>query len=687
MALPPPDSALGGVNSPALDSSLRQHVPALTDIGQAVALVRALERDNEERVRKNARILEAYNAAPPYDRDRLRAEGLAWKTNFSTKPLALVVDRVVPQYVSAIRNLRYLTASALPDDLPEAARKTELFRKLITDTVRGHPEWEDLLTSVVMEMVLFGFAAVGWPWLTEWFPTFYSQDDFLVPVGTRHVAGSAPVLAFREYYLRHELLEHVADREAARAAGWDVENVIEAINAASNRDPKQTTGEPTRVWMELERELSVASSFVGADRIRVWHVFVAEVDGRVTHVAFDDATGKQLLWRDKVFGSMAEVAAFFSFQHGTGKLHSSKGVGRELYNVARVLDRARCEVVDRLNLSGKFVFQCSDNDLRRFRMSVYGNAILVTNAFQYVPARLDSGVESYFAMDRFLTQLLEHVAGVPSFPQFERERVSGAEAQLFATYELQRQQPRMERFLVQFARMMTVIQQRLLSPLTKDPVAQQLQGKLRELLTPEEYDYLAQQPTITAVKDLTEAQRVAAIQLAAEARGNPLYNQYELERRRLLAQFDEDFARAVLLPPGDPTTVGEHGRLQQLELILLERGVGVPVSPRDEHLVHLGALHDYFGGILQALAQQGDDAALRQLPVPTIAAILRHAADHINALEAAGRTGEAQPFRNYFQKVEAVLRKELARAVEGPDESTAGEPLPAEGSPVSTEGV
>lgn len=665
----------GTLNPPELGPSISTHIPALTSIQQAVDLVRALSRDNEERVKKNARILDAYNAAPPYDSAKLRAEGLAWKTNFSTKPLAQVVDRVVPQYVTAIRNLKYLTASALPDDQPDAARKTEIFRRLVTETVRSHPEWEDLLASIVQEMVLFGYCAVAWPWKTEWFPTFYSQDDFLAPVGTRHTASSATVLAFREHYLRHELLAHIADREAASAAGWRVDNVIKAINAAAPRDPRSATGDVTRATVELERELSVAASFVGSERVRVWHVFVAEVDGSVTHVAFEDYSGLELLWREKAFDSMDDVAAFFTFQHGTGKLHSSKGVGRELYNVARVLDRARCEMIDRLNLSGKMVLQAADNDLRRFRMSIFGNAVLLSNAFQYVPVKVDAGAESYFAVDRFLTQILEQVAGVPTLPQFERDRVTQAEATLFAQFEMGRRLPLMERFLVQFARMMTVIQRRLLSPLVRDPRAVALQQRLQAVLLPEEYEYLATQPTLTAVRDLDELQKLAVIELSREARGNPLYNQYELERRRVMAQFDAEFANAVLLPPNDPTQTREQSRQQELENLLLERGQPVPVSPRDDHLVHLAVLHDAFGRFVRQLVAGAAALEDPQQVAPAAAvaqALLSHAAEHVTAAENAGLSGEVKQFRDFFQKAEAELRDVLSSPATPAPEGAAG---------------
>ena len=79
-------------NSPDLDSSAKQHTPAMQNIGQAVALVNSLKHENRDRSLKNARIQEKYNAERPHDPHRLQADGLAWKTNFTTKPLATLID-------------------------------------------------------------------------------------------------------------------------------------------------------------------------------------------------------------------------------------------------------------------------------------------------------------------------------------------------------------------------------------------------------------------------------------------------------------------------------------------------------------------------------------------------------------------------------------------------------------------
>src|SRR5208282_4774693 len=288
-------------NSPKLNVDMQQHCPALTDIGQALQLVRSLQSENREREKKNSRILERYNAERPFNPAQLRADGLSWKTNFTTRPLTTLIDKVVPRFVTAIRNMKYLTASELPNRFDNATEKTEIFRSEITHTCRSHEKWDQFIADIAQENTLFGYVCAAWLDEYSWFPRFYDQDSFLVPQGTKHSPATATVVCVRDSYLVHELFEMVRDREAANLAGWEVDNVVESINNAIPDDRRSYQTDYSRVYADLVRESAILSSFTGAKAVICWHVFVQEVDGFVTHVAFDDRSGKQLFWQNKQF--------------------------------------------------------------------------------------------------------------------------------------------------------------------------------------------------------------------------------------------------------------------------------------------------------------------------------------------------------------------------------------------------
>lgn len=660
-------------NSPAIGKDLQAHTPAITSIGQAVTLVNGLQSENRDRNLRNARIQDKYNAERPYDPNRLVADGLSWKTNFSTKPLATLIDKVVPRFTKALRNMRYLTASKLPERFPNAAEKTEAFRRAVTETCRQHESWEELLSEIAQENSLFGYAAGGLLDNVGWLPKFYRQDCFLVPQGTKHTSKSCQVAALKDSYLLHELFDLVRDREAATSAGWNVDNVVVALNSATPEGKRSAETDPQRIYSDLAREACVLTSFQGSKTVEVWHVLVAEVDGRVTHVAYESVSGKELFWRVKQFESMSDALVFFSFQHASGKLHGSKGIGRELYNMAAVLDRSRNEVVDRLSLSGKLVITCDEKDIKRFRMSVVGNAILVGSGYTVQQNKIDGAAEGFFALDNFLTNLLDQIAGSTSPKVLEGERVTKAATELMASREEERRDAILERFLTQFARMMTTVQRRMCSPEAIDRAALEMQAELLKVMTREELDYLANQPAVNAVQDYTEGERERIVLIAQEGRGNPLYNQHELEKQALTAKLSVEFAEKVLLPVNDPTEQAENDRTQKLEILGIKSGEEIPLSPRDNHIVHLHTIQEYVSPLIPA-------AATEKVLWPFLDAIFKHAMGHVQAAEAAGLNKDVAELKKWVMALgQALADLEKADAQHAQDQIPAGTPEPQVG--------
>jgi len=649
-------STMGAVSSPQLSPSGKPKNRAIRDKEQAKSIITKLECANTDRNKKNARIMAKYNSERPYTQTTLESEGLGWKSNFTTKPLPMLIDKVAPRFVQAVDGVKYLTNSALPESTPGAAVKTEAFRREITSTIRGRPGWRNLVSELGQENALFGYAGMAWLDEFHWFPKFFRQDKFYVPSGTKQMPNHAQVVALQETAMLHELADLIKDRAAAEIRGWDVKATTNSINSAMPENRRTQQKDPERAYEDMMRESVVGTSYEdGARVVTLWHLLATEVTGKVSHYIFDQSDFTELFSSEDQFDTMADAIAFFSFQQGNGTMHGSKGIGREIYAMAGILDRARNEVVDRLNLSGKIIIQGDEKQLKRFKMSVVGNAILIGQAYNVIEQKFDASVEPFLQLDSFLTGLLDQMAGATTPKVFEGERVTKAQVDLFASREEESRDTIIGRFLNQFADLMTTMQRRLCDPKTADDDAKAMQKRLLELMPREELDMLAKQPVAETVKDYTDMERQQVVIAAQEAQGNPLYNQRELQRRKLTAQISEEFADAVLLPEEDPTVIAEQTRLQQLELILIVgQGAQVPVSPRDNHLVHLGI-------IMPVMEQTAQAAAKDPHAVQTLQALLAHAESHYKAAEAAGAPKEQL---QEIGKVLSALRSSMVQIVQ-----------------------
>lgn len=665
----------GAINPPNLSSGLKPRCRAIKDAKQARSIISTLETASRERNLKNSRIMAKYNSEKPYTTSELQAEGLSWKSNFTTKPLPMLIDKVAPRFVKTLNAAKYLTNSALPDGVPGNSVKTEAFRDAITKLIRAKPGWESLIAEVAQENALFGFTSVAWLDEFHWFPKHFRQDQFFVPTGTKQLATSCQVCALKETFLVHELFDLIVDKESATDAGWDVPNTVMAINRAmpENRRDKGQTWE--RVYEDLVREANVGFSHeAGALVVTVWHMLAQEITGKVSHYIFTEngelnkggfqgekkgGDGETLFEREDQFESMDMALAFFSFQQGNGKLHGSKGIGREIYSMAAQLDRARNEVVDRLNLAGKIVIQGDEKALKRFKMSVVGNALLIGQGYQVLDRKLDPAVEPFLSLDAFLTGLLDQIAGSTTPKMLEGERVTKAAVDLLAGREEESRDNIIGRFMNQFAGFVSTMQKRAVDSNTDDKDAKEMQKKLLLVMTRKEMEQLANNPVAETVKDFTEIQRQQVVLVAQEARGNPLYNQKEIERRKLVAILGDEFATAVLLPDEDPTVQAEQSRLQMFELDLITRqATQIPVSPRDNHMVHLSVLMPALEQAAQTVAQQPD-------AVPILKAMSEHAAAHVQSAEASGTPkDQLAQVQDTLNKLGAVMQQleQLAQA-------------------------
>lgn len=644
----------GLIQSPALNASGEPTQRSIKDLFMAQEVVKTIIAANRERQIVNSRILAKYNAERPYSSARLQAEGLGWKQNFTTKPLPSMIEKVAPRFVRAIAAQKYLTNSSLSSKWENSVEKTERFREQVTKTVRARKGWTTLVEDIAFTNALFGHAVPSWLDEFTWFPKSFAQDEVYLSDGTKQLPSTAQVAVFRETFMPHELYAYIKDKDAAKTVGWDIEKTIEAINKASPSQIRNAMGDGSSdVWYQnAARELTLGASYMGgASVVVVYSLLVREVTGKVSHYRMAGNEYSLIFEKEDRFNSMEDCVAFFAFQKGNGTMHGSKGVGRDIYEMAGMIDRTRNEIVDRTILSGKTLFQGDIKQIHKFKMTVVGAALIVPQGWTPLEHKIDGNVEEFIQLDAFFGVLVDQLIGSTSPPKIEGEAFrSPAAVNLYAEREEEQQDVRIARFLEQFVSLIGTMQRRLCDPETIEEDAKAMQEELLKHMTREELNELANQPVAGTVTDLTPLQRQLIVSLAQEKRGNPLYNQRQLEVEDLTARLNSEFAERVLLPENDPTQQAEQQRLQQMELMLIQTGAQVPVSPRDSHMIHLDMLMPIAEQLASSIMQgQGETEQLEP--------IIAHIAEHYNrALEQGVPKDKLQPV--------ADLVKNAGKAIE-----------------------
>lgn len=645
--IPPASDGISGgtVNSPDMSpKTMKAKRRAISNVQHIFQIVSTLEEARRDQNEKNGRIMAKYNAERPYSREELKESGMDWRSNFSSKPLATAIDKVSPRLTKAVQTSKYITSSSFPENHPGAKDKTEIFRRKITETVRGWDGWSDFLNEVAQENAVFGFTSVAWLDELSWRPTHFRQDEFFVPDGTRQNVTACQLWIGKQYLMIHELAAFIENKDAAEAAGWDIDNTVAAINAAA---PRSITGggqtspyTEARVWEDAIRESSVSLSLLsGSKTIEIYHLFVPECDGQISHYIVDGRAKKILFERLDQFSAkegMSYVLSLFSFQQANGKLMGSKGIGRELYELAAAVDRVRNETVDRLQLSGKILIQGEAKQLNRFALSVVGNAVLVPANYTISQQKnIDPNVEAFAILDRQLVGFMDQIAGGVTPKEFGNERTTASEVNLYAAREEEKRDSILERFLMQVGKMITTIQRRIVNPRVDDEDAKETRDYLLEYMTQEELDLIASRPALRTIEDLTDLKAQQLILFAQEKRTDPLFDQAKLQRVAATARIDAEFAEDVMVPQPDPTVVAEQARQQDLENLLIAKGKQVPVSPRDNHQVHIEVIKPN----IAELAGQLAGASPEVLNIFQLG--LEHWEAHISAAVAGGAQKDA----------------------------------------------
>jgi hypothetical protein len=586
------------IQSPKIGTDGKPTQRSIKDVGMARDVVKTVIMAGRNRSIVNSRILAKYNAERPYDAYKLEAEGLGWRSNFTTKPLPAMIEKVAPRFVSVIDGLKYFTNASLSNKWQASQEKTEKFRSGITKLIRSRKGWRTLIEDIAFDNALFGHTICACLDEFSWFPKNFKQDESFVADGTKSDTQWAQIAVLKEAFLPHELFAQISpDPAAAEDAGWDLNNTREAVNRASPvqiRDRLNVGGTLETWYQNALRELTIGASYMAGNSVVVVYTLLArEVTGKISHYRMAGPEMLEIFHRDDRFPSAEDCLAFFSFQKGNGTLHGSKGVGRDIYELAGMIDRTRNEVVDRLIMSGKTLVQGDMKRIHTFKMSVVGSTVIVPSGWTFLEQKIDGNVDGFLKLDVYFKQIVNELIGSVSTPQpgtGGEDMRSPAAWNLLASREEENRDVRITRFMEQFTCLVQMMQRRICNPDTTEDDAKAFQKEMKAVMSKEELDELAGQPVAETVRDLTPLQRQLMVSIAQEKRGNPLYNQRQLEVEDLTARVDADLAERLLLPDNDPTETAEQDRMQQLELTLLSHGQAVPVSPRDNHLLHLSIL-------------------------------------------------------------------------------------------------
>lgn len=637
-------SSQADVNSPEFSESGKSEIKAISNANQALQIAQKLQRNDLERDVRRARVLSAFNGSAPYCDSDLISKAQSYRYNVSFGFLEGVVGRAIVPYNDLTINIADLTEiqANLSDE------KLKIIQSEFGNIVQKWGRWPKFITRLNQDLVLNGYNSAIWPSDYDPFPVFVSQKDGFVDDGSPNDVNDLELFVWKKSYLLHELYARIEDADVADKAGWNVKNVRQALSEATPENIWNNSTNASGQWTAVESAIrggSLWSSIVGAKMVNTFHVFAAELGGKVTqYIVLDDAfgdrskfdkdLGTELFKKEERFDSMRDFLVYFDLETGDGTWHGSKGVGQRAFNTHVAIDKLRCSVLDQAFVSGLTMLQPQDQSSQEeFTLTVVGPFAVIPPGIAINPVVLPSVSGTTFQVDNLLSATSEQRIGdvVPQGQQLVQQAPETATA---ARLKAGRQElitrGNLKRYIDPISELMSIMVRRLLKSNSPNAYAKEFQKELkRKGLTDEDLKEIRGARNTGRIEDVLGNTAAGTQVIFAEFRGDPEVNQTDLKRRRIASVLDADAAEELLISDKDQTKAIESARLQELELTTILTGMKVPVSPRDNHEVHLEVLFQWMGTKVQEQAQNFDPAI-----IPALEQVIEHAAGHMGYLES-----------------------------------------------------
>ena len=681
-------------NLDTVDPNTLQVRRTFKDATQAHAAYRRLKQQNVERNRKNQLIQKKLNLEPPYSNKKLESMGQNWRSNRPTGFLSTMVSRIQPPFKEVIETAATLTFAEYPIESLDAENKTKVFREEITKAIRGWKGFDDLVAQIVHENVTFGYCGLCWDDLRDWKPEFLRQDYTFFSIETPQVTDQTPIWARKRRYQIAELLPVLENPPLSAAAGWHINNLVESINNAIPAGRTLDADDDARRYEDWIREGSYGASYENdAKYVELGEILVREPHGKISRYLFDDKSGKEICTQVDRYNKMSESLALFSVEIGSGNLMSSRGAGRDLYNTHVAVEKARNLVVDNTYLKGLLLLKKGPNaKVGVPPLTVAHPVAYVSEGYEVIPQNVPADTDDFLKLDQFVSGLAEIQVGtfLPSAPVEAGGKKTASEVNRVAAIENQIRAGILMRFSRQFSQAVERMQRGICHPehikaaadlkALLDVVRQREPNAVwarREVVdafdrslmemppfmvpfeVPEHLDedaihaclnmmernvppsdilLIAYSPASQLLQDTTPQDNVVLDSLIARYMGNPNINQDELMKLDWSRKLGETTANAVILPKDQVEALAiEATRQQVLELQAIVAGQDVPVSPRDNDVVHLDTMVQKLMPVIASIPAGG----LPPEGAAPLAKAMQHFAGHIQAAEAKGAPKQA----------------------------------------------
>jgi hypothetical protein len=419
----PPDTAVDNLGLAKIQNGKAPQW-RIKDAKRAQELGHKLLEDASERSRKNALLLGLIQGNKPFNTAKLRAAAQAWRTNVNWRETKATISAALTPFYDLFTGSKFFFE--ITTDFGGNLKEKYDYSVAITEEADYMlREWEGFdfhMQAMLFDFVAFGKGFLYWLDPTDWRFEWLAQHLLYVPNGTKASLDKLTVAIVRGRYQVHELWRKISNPKASDA-GWNVPFTKICIENAYPPDPSSTS---TRFdYEEIQQRMKDNDVAEGMDasQIPVFHVFIAEFDGTVSHLIVAETmmpseSGKtepiQFIFEDRgKRKSFYQVLSPFFFETLDGSWNGIEGLAQSIYDAMELKNRLKCTTIDGAFLRSGISLRAMDAAaLDKASLIQIGPFNIIPPGFEVQQSTIMGDLDSTMAADRLIDQTINSNTGI-----------------------------------------------------------------------------------------------------------------------------------------------------------------------------------------------------------------------------------------------------------------------------------
>ena len=370
---------LDGLDLGSLDDKGKPVESRLRDVKSAVGIFATLLRADEKSAVNRARIDSMFDGAAPYSQAQLSASGQGLKTNLNFGEAQRLLDISLSAYVDLYSSLEKLVeVKATKGERSETEPKESIVAEELTNLFRRWPEFHSSYLRLCTQFIKHGVGIAYFDSPDDWKFRVGGFADILIPRQSPASENGIDIAIGRRQYHLHELYHFIKNEKAAKAVGWNVDEVKRVmLDNVKTSGRSYQSGTTYSDYEALQAEIKNNDLYTGIQNptVDVLHYWVREMDGSVSHYISAESSPKDFLYK-KVsrYASPEQAYVFFSYGVGSnGTYHSVRGLGQRIFSHVQTSNRLRCQQIDGAMLGSAVMIQPENQrSLDELQFTFYG---------------------------------------------------------------------------------------------------------------------------------------------------------------------------------------------------------------------------------------------------------------------------------------------------------------------------